>query len=265
VADELEQGLETPGVDPPADPPAVDWEVQAREAQAALDKERNDRRAEDGRLQKYNTILASQGLRVDPQTEQVVQIGGGYATAPTYQQPPPEPEEYMFDDVTDAQIDKRIESRAQQLLQNWQTNTLNPVLSVVLGNIEQSTKREMAADVPEWKDINTEVMSELQEMGFATLTQARAANPKLVQTTIDAVRFRRGAAPQGSAAGNAEAERRARAQAAADVGGGAGRSDTQTYDFNAEELAEIRARGMTPEEYIELASGPAKIAPKGAK
>ncbi len=238
-----------------------------------LEKERNDRKADLGRLtaanQQLNAArrsLQARGLDLD-ESGNVVPLDPfadaglgpgdrgdrGFGGAPT---PGPQTQTGYEPDEEEIWTKPReyVGQRAQEAAREETAQALRVVLPVLDGLVETT----LSSKYPDWGQIGRDVKETLKSMGFSNLTHAMTM-PQHVETAVFAVRGRRLAAGGAPGAAEAEAARQQRVAAGASAGGASAAAPAGGSGLSPEEKEEARAMGLTDADYVKLRDGVVEI------
>lgn len=226
-------------------------------------------RTEQARRDTANAQLAPMGLRIDPETGNVVPVvpqSGGYVT--TAQPPAPEFDWDRYSNDPQAVIDERVTQGVQA--------GIAQMMNVVTPLMDRTAERQLKQDYPDWADIGDEVKSTLTNWGFQGIMQAEALadqqtkQGRRVSYVQDAVNAVRGARlyPKAQAAvtaGPTEEERQTRLAEGAQVGGSPTGTQSGDLGLTPDERAEATRLGVTPQQMAEALSGAVTVDVLGIK
>ena len=190
---------------------------------------------EERRASNMQAYLAQYGIQTDddgnpitpPANQQQSAATGGYVPPP----PPEEPD--LYDPVQ---------------LQNYIQQEAGKMFGVIAPLLNESVEAAVSSKNPEWGEIKEPVMQILRTGGFQSVVHAKATNPVFFDL---AVRLAKAEKANATVALDpaAEAARQTRIAAAAGAGGGTSAVNTgKDYGFSPEELTQLTAMGMTPEQ-----------------
>jgi hypothetical protein len=245
--------------------PATDVAAELAATKAALEKEKADRNADLGRLQKereekQRILEAARAYNVP------VDDSGNAAYNPATQQqqqftPEPTPTEFNWEDPA-AEVDRRVEAGLNRVL--------GQLIPNFVGLIDQGARQVMELTVPDFKDIKPDVDEALRDMGFRNMTELRARDQsgKLEQLVLNAARGKRAMAnpaptptpvaptPDPAVVAQAQQVRQAEADrqdrlASVSTGTASASPSAGTNPLNAEQEAHRQQIGYTVEQYLE--------------
>ncbi|MBP7937897.1 MAG: hypothetical protein KA354_24935 [Phycisphaerae bacterium] len=237
------------GGEPTAEPTGID-ENERKTWEGRL-------RAEQDRLNTTRTALQQMGWDVD-------EHGNPYPTQQAqqpqtqYQQPAEQNDEEF--EWTTQNLRQMIRQEAQQIAAQ-QVGGLLPVVDQTLTAVYEQKYND-------FNEIKADTTNILRQMGYSSITHAQAVNAAAVQIAMDAARGRKAASTPAPPDPNIEAQRQARvAQAVTPGAGGTAQPTTgKTYGFSAEEVAQLAAMGLTPEQADRMLSdGVARVKVGGDK
>jgi hypothetical protein len=197
------------------------------------------------------------GFVHDASTREFRQQNPSYTPpAPAYE-PEPEPED-EFDEPTTNAIQRMVDKRVEAALQ-----PLRPALAVAS---DSAFERQVKQAYPE---ADADLMTALRDLGYNTPENIAQFNPAHITIALDVVRGRRAGAPAPPpvvpAAIPEPDTREADIAAIASMGGGSGGPLPKYSDLDPDLRKAGKEQGLTEDQTVALADGPARIRIGGGK
>ncbi len=217
-----------------------------------------------GRLKK--TQAAEKRIREFAQQHGVTFDDDGnpiHGAAPAYT--PPAPVESESDDSADyeayvADPVAFIKKHNKEAVDRGVREQLGKIVPTLMKSIDETLDPILKSTNSDWDDISADARMFIQDMGFTSMTEAKAFNPKLVDMAILAARGKKNTHAILAAPKRAEQEELRQRRLAAATSGKPAPASTSGSVLTEEQKTEAEELGLSAEEYLrDFSDGPITI------